>query len=55
MGQDARHVALRSRHAEIEHTIVEEERRPLPDFGLVHELKKKKLRIKDELQRAVAG
>jgi len=55
MGQDARQEALRSKHAEIEHILIEEERRPAPDFGLVHELKKKKLKIKDELQRAVAS
>ena len=51
MGQDERHEALRSKHAEIEHILIEEERRPLPDTRLVHELKRKKLKIKDELQR----
>ncbi|MSO72961.1 MAG: DUF465 domain-containing protein [Rhodospirillaceae bacterium] len=53
MGQDARHDALRTEHAEIEHLLIEEERRPLPDFNLVHELKRKKLKIKDELRRRV--
>ena len=51
MGQDARHDALRTKHAEIEIILIEEERRPFPDFQLVHELKRKKLKIKDELQR----
>jgi hypothetical protein len=51
MGQDARHEALKAKHAEIETILFEEERRPLPDFQLVHELKRKKLKIKDELQR----
>jgi hypothetical protein len=55
MGQDARNDSLRSKHAEIEHILFEEERRPLPDFNLVHELKRKKLKIKDELQRIVAS
>ena len=55
MGQDARHEALRTKHAEIEHFLFEEERRPLPNFDLVHELKRKKLKIKDELQRAVVS
>lgn len=55
MGQLARHEALRTKHAEIEHTLFVEERRPLPDFNLVHELKRKKLKIKDELQRAVVS
>jgi hypothetical protein len=55
MGHVARHEALRTKHAEIEHILIEEERRPSPDYGLVHELKRKKLKIKDELQRAVAS
>ena len=55
MGQDARHESLRFKHAQIEHILTEEERRPLPDYNLVHELKRKKLKIKDELQRFVAG
>ncbi len=53
MGQDARHEALRTKHAEIDHLLFEEERRPLPDFNLVHELKRKKLKIKDELRQRV--
>ena len=55
MGQDARYEALRSKHAEIEHLMIEEERRPAPDFELVHELKKKKQKVEDELQLAVAS
>ena len=55
MGQDARFEALRTKHAEIEHLLTEEERRPLPDATFVLELKRKKLKIKDELQRAVAS
>ena len=51
MGQDARHETLRAKHSEIDNLLIEEERRPLPDFQLVHELKRKKLKIKDELQR----
>ena len=53
MGQDARYNSLRTKHEEIEHILIEEERRPLPNFDLVHELKRKKLKIKDELQRSV--
>ncbi len=53
MGQDARLEALRTKHAEIENLLVEEERRPLPDFNIVHELKRKKLKIKDELRRTL--
>ncbi len=51
MDQLARNDALRARHQEIESILIEEERRPFPDFQRVHELKRKKLKIKDELQR----
>lgn len=51
MGQDARTEALQAKHQEIDFMLFEEERRPLPDFSLVHELKRKKLKIKDELHR----
>ena len=51
MGQDARSEALKAKHAEIEHILTEEERRPFPDFAMVQELEKRKLRVKDELQR----
>ncbi len=51
MGQDARTEALQAKHKEIEFVLIEEERRPFPDFARVHELKRKKLKIKDELQR----
>ncbi|TAK98115.1 MAG: DUF465 domain-containing protein [Rhodospirillaceae bacterium] len=52
MGQDARTNALKAKHAEIETILTEEERRPFPDFAMVQELKKRKLMVKDELQRA---
>ena len=55
MGLDARTDALKAKHAELEFLLIEEERRPLPDFALVHELKRKKLKIKDELQKIVAS
>ena len=60
MGQEVRFDALRAKHAEIENILIEEERRPLPDFQFVHELKRKKLNaatdtegktVKDELTR----
>jgi hypothetical protein len=51
MGQDARTDALRAKHAEIEAILIEEERRPSPDFAMVQELKKRKLQVKDELRR----
>ncbi len=48
---DARTEALKAKHAEIEVDLTNEERRPIPDFAMVQELKKRKLRVKDELQR----
>ena len=41
--------ALRSKHAEIDRMIQEEEHRPHPDDMLITELKRQKLRIKDQL------
>ncbi len=52
MGQDARTESLMAKHAEIETILSEEERRPFPDFAMVQQLKKRKLRVKDELYRA---
>jgi hypothetical protein len=43
--------SLRSKHAELEQVIVEESLRPLPDQALITQLKKQKLRIKDEIAR----
>jgi len=55
MTQDARDEALRARHHEIDVILFEEERRPLPNFTFIHELKRQKLKIKDELQRHAAS
>ena len=41
--------ALQNRHAELDRKIDEEEKRPLPDEALIAELKKQKLRVKDEI------
>ena len=51
MRQDARTDALKAKHAEIENILIEEERRPSPDFATVQELKRRKLKVKDELER----
>ena len=40
---------LSSQHASLAALIDEEEHRPLPDMIKLHELKKEKLRLKDEL------
>jgi len=41
--------ALRAKHAELEHLIEEEEHRPHPDDVVLVELKRQKLRIKDQI------
>ena len=43
--------SLRSKHAHLEQVILEESLRPLPDQALLTQLKKQKLRIKDEIAR----
>ena len=49
MSQASHVEALKSKHAELEAQIEQENNRPLPDDVLIHELKRHKLRIKDEL------
>jgi hypothetical protein len=41
--------ALREKHASLERALDEEVHRPLPNQDAVHDLKRQKLRIKDEL------
>lgn len=41
--------ALKSRHADLDVKIANEERRPAPDVGLLAKMKKLKLRIKEEM------
>jgi len=41
--------ALRTRHATLEQAIVQETARPLPDTDAIADLKRQKLRIKDEI------
>ncbi|MDE2595261.1 MAG: DUF465 domain-containing protein [Sphingomonadales bacterium] len=41
--------ALQLKHAGIERQIQDELNRPLPDMAMVQELKKRKLRIKEEI------
>jgi hypothetical protein len=45
--------ALKSRHADLDAKIANEERRPAPDTGLLAQMKKQKLKIKEEM-RAIA-
>ena len=41
--------ALKAKHANLEHEIDEENLRPHPDEGRLAQLKREKLRIKDEI------
>ena len=43
--------SLRARHAELEEALNIETHRPLPDQVAIQDIKKQKLRIKDELAR----
>ncbi|MDJ0685328.1 MAG: YdcH family protein [Alphaproteobacteria bacterium] len=51
MTAEARLEALKERHATLETKIETEQRRPMPDEGLVHTLKREKLHLKDEISR----
>ena len=42
--------ALQLKHAGIERQIEQEMSRPLPDLAMIQTLKKRKLRIKEELE-----
>ncbi len=43
--------SLKARHAELEEALTQENARPLPDAATIADLKKRKLRIKDELAK----
>lgn len=48
---DASHVStLQLKHAGLERRIEEEMNRPMPDTAAIQELKKRKLRIKEQLE-----
>jgi hypothetical protein len=41
--------SLKAKHLDLEHLIEQEEARPRPDENKINELKRQKLRIKDEI------
>ncbi len=51
MGYDARIASLTAKHRDLEVVLETEARRPVPDEAMIADLKRQKLRIKDELQR----
>lgn len=46
---DPHRLALEARHAGLDQKISLEAQRPLPDQSVLHDLKKQKLRLKEEL------
>jgi hypothetical protein len=51
MAAEVRADSLKAKHAALDMQISEEERRPLPDTTVIHDLKRQKLKIKDELRK----
>lgn len=51
MNAEAHIAALKERHAALERAIDDEVQRPLPDSIALQTLKRRKLRIKDEISR----
>ena len=49
MALEQRIESLKKRHADIDHVVHAEELRPAPDIIRLHELKRQKLNVKDEL------
>ena len=47
--------SLRTRHQSLELALQEEIHRPLPNEDLIHDIKRQKLKIKDEIQSLVHG
>jgi hypothetical protein len=47
--------ALKKRHATIDDILHDEEHRPSPDIIRLHELKREKLHLKDEMNRLTHG
>lgn len=47
--QTAHQIALEAKHATLDAKIAEEEGRPSPDQTLIADLKKRKLRLKEEM------
>ncbi len=45
--------ALKQRHAHLENQVTEEFNRPHPDEARIAELKRQKLRIKDEIEQSM--
>ncbi|MEM7197011.1 MAG: DUF465 domain-containing protein [Pseudomonadota bacterium] len=55
MVQDARLQALYERHNVLEQELEVEQQRPLPDDNVIIQLKRRKLDLKDEIQKLEAS
>ncbi len=51
MNVESRAESLRQKHQDLEEAIEEENQRPMPDSAVLSDLKRQKLRIKDEIAR----
>jgi hypothetical protein len=51
MSLNARLTSLQNRHANLEMRIADEDHRPRPDARALDQLKREKLRLKDEMER----
>ena len=49
MQSTAHHTALQAKHATLDQRLAEETHRPRPDQALIADLKKQKLRLKEEM------
>ncbi|WP_448657865.1 YdcH family protein [Sphingomonas sp. CJ99] len=47
--QNAHHVALEQKHATLDRKIAQEAQRPSPNSELLSELKRRKLKLKEEI------
>ena len=51
MNVESRVESLRQKHQDLEEAIEAENQRPMPDSAVLSDLKRQKLRIKDEIAR----
>ena len=49
--QSSHQTALETKHSTLDRRIAQESQRPMPDAILIAELKKQKLRVKEEIAR----
>jgi hypothetical protein len=55
MTEESQVEVLTKRHAELDRQLEDEQARPMPDSGIIAELKRQKLALKDQIQNAEAG